>query len=212
MIAFHGAALAVGGGWMAFGLVFYVVYRKLVERTSLTKRVTVPELSLKKRQIEAAEFSTILVPVFGTALDDDIIATAGRLADTQVEEHEHKPRLDVIYVAELPLTVPIEAPLPEAVREKADRALARANEIGDEYENVEVGTAFVRARSIGAGIVERGAPEECGGDRDGRRAADPGAGRRDPRRHRRGAPERGREGHRVRAQEGSVPCASHRTA
>ncbi len=153
VIAFHGAALAVGGGWMAFGLVFYVVYRKLVERTSLTNRVTVPELSLKKRQIEAAEFSTILVPVFGTALDDDIIATAGRLADTQVEEHEHKPRLDVIYVAELPLTVPIEAPLPEAVREKADRALARANEIGDEYENVEVGTAFVRARSIGAGIV-----------------------------------------------------------
>ena len=153
VIVFHGAALAVGGGWMAFGLVFYVVYRKLVQRTSLTKRVTVPELSLQKRQIEAAEFSTILVPVFGTALDDDIIATAGRLADTQVEEGEHKPRLDVIYVAALPLTVPIEAPLPEAVREKADRALARANEIGDEYENVEVGTAFVRARSIGAGIV-----------------------------------------------------------
>jgi APA family basic amino acid/polyamine antiporter len=25
--------------------------------------------------------------------------------------------------------------------------------VGDEYENVEVGTAFVRARSVGAGIV-----------------------------------------------------------
>ncbi|MDP9188153.1 MAG: universal stress protein [Actinomycetota bacterium] len=153
VIAFHGGALAVGGGWMLFGLVFYVIYRKLVEGTSLTARVTVPELSLKKHRIEAAEFSTILVPVFGTKLDDDIIATAGRLADAEISGHEHAPRLDVIYVAAVPLTVPIEAPLPEKVRERGDRALARANEIGEEYERVEVGTAFVRARSVGAGIV-----------------------------------------------------------
>ena len=153
VFAFHGSAVVVGGGWMAFGLVFYLVYRKLVEGTSLTKRVTVPEYSLKRRELEAAEFSRMLVPVFGTALDDDIVATAGRLADSQVTEDEHPPRMDVVYIAELPLTVPIDAPLPEEVRERADRALARADEIGDEYDNVEVGTAFVRARSIGAGIV-----------------------------------------------------------
>ncbi len=152
VIAFHGEALIVGGGWMAFGLVFYVVYRRFVERTSLTQRVTVPELALKKQRPDA-EFSTILVPVFGTELDDDIISTAGRLADAEPEKAGHKPRVDVIFVAELPLTVPIDAPLPAAVRERADRALARADEVGAEYQNVEVGTAFVRARSIGAGIV-----------------------------------------------------------
>jgi APA family basic amino acid/polyamine antiporter len=152
VIAFHEEAVYVGGGWMAFGLVSYVVYRRLVEGTSLTRRVTVPEVSLKKQSAEV-EYSTILVPVFGTELDDDIIATAGRLADAEVEEGEHAPRLDVIYVAEVPMTVPIDAPLPQEVREAGDRALARANEIGEEYEKVEVGTAFVRARSVGAGIV-----------------------------------------------------------
>jgi len=153
VIVFHGDALKVGGGWMAFGLLFYVFYRKVVEGVSLTSRVTVPELALKKQQIEVAEFSTILVPVFGTKLDDDIVATAGRLADPEIESHEHNPRLDVIFVAALPLTVPIDAPLPEDVRDRGERALARATEIGDEYENLEVGTAFVRARSVGAGIV-----------------------------------------------------------
>lgn len=152
VIAFHEGAVYVGGGWMAFGLVAYVVYRKGVERTSLLERVTVPEVSLQKQMKEVA-YSNILVPVFGTKLDDDIIATAGRLADASAEEGRERPHLDVIFVAELPLTVPIDAPLPKEIREKADRALARADDVGDEYENVEVGTAFVRARSVGAGIV-----------------------------------------------------------
>ena len=102
---------------MLFGLVTYVVYRKLVEGTSLTERVTVPEMSLKKQAAEI-EYSNILVPVFGTELDDEIIATAGRLADAEVEEGGVKPRIEVIFVAELPLTVPIDAPLPEKVREQ----------------------------------------------------------------------------------------------
>ena len=152
VIAFHEQALYVGGGWMLFGLVTYVVYRKLVEETSLTERVTVPEVSLKKQASEI-EYSNILVPVFGTDLDDEIIATAGRLADAEVKEGKPNPRMDVVFVAELPLTVPIDAPLSKNVRERADRALARADQVGDEYENVEVGTAFVRARSAGAGIV-----------------------------------------------------------
>ncbi len=69
---FHEEAVYVGGGWMAFGLVAYVFYRLVVENTSLTKRVSVPESALKK-QVEAVRYSTILVPVFGTPLDDDIV-------------------------------------------------------------------------------------------------------------------------------------------
>ena len=152
VFAFHQEAVYVGGGWMVFGLVSYVVYRRFVEGTSLTERVSVPETSLKK-QVRDVEYSTILVPVFGTALDDDIVATAGRLADAEIEKGEMAPRMDVIYVADVPLTVPIDAPLPTAVRERADRALARAAEVGEEYENVDVTTAFVRARTTGAGIV-----------------------------------------------------------
>ena len=149
----HRTAVYVGGGWMLFGLVFYVIYRRYVEGTPLTRRVQVPEASLKKQPAEV-EYSTILVPVFGTDLDDDIVSTAGRLADAEVEDEERPPRLDVVYVAEVPLTVPLDAPLPVAVRERAEKALERAREVGDEYENVEVTTNLVRARSMGSGIVQ----------------------------------------------------------
>jgi basic amino acid/polyamine antiporter, APA family len=149
----HGDAVMVGGGWMVFGLVSYVVYRRLVERTTLTKRVTVPEVSLKKQPAEV-EYSSILVPVFGTELDDDIVSTAGRLADAEIEEGDRAPHLDVVYLAELPLTVPLDSPLPRAVRQRGEMALARAAEVGAEYENVEVSTSLVPARSAGAGIVE----------------------------------------------------------
>ena len=211
VIAFHEEALYVGGGWMLFGLVTYVVYRKLVEGTSLTERVTVPEVSLKKQAAEI-EYSNILVPVFGTDLDDDIIATAGRLADAEVEEGEPNPRMDVIFVAELPLTVPIDAPLPKQVRERADRALARADQVGDEYENVEVGTAFVRARSAGAAIVAEARQRGAEVIVMGARAAEPDPGRRDPGRHRCRAAGRDRGGDGVRAEEGAVPRPADRAA
>jgi APA family basic amino acid/polyamine antiporter len=149
----HHTAVYVGGGWMLFGLVFYVIYRRYVEGTPLTRRVQVPEASLKKQPTEV-EYSTILVPVFGTQLDDDIVSTAGRLADAEVEKGTRPPRLEVVYVAELPLTVPLESPLPKELKERAEKALGRAREVGDEYENVEVTTKLVPARSIGAGIIQ----------------------------------------------------------
>ena len=156
----HHTAVWVGGGWMLFGLVFYVIYRRYVEGTPLTRRVQVPEASLKKQPAEV-EYSAILVPVFGTKLDDDIVSTAGRLADASVDEGERPPRLDVVYVAEVPLTVPLDSPLSKDALERGERALERAREIGDEYENVEVTTKLVPARSLGSGIVqearERGA-------------------------------------------------------
>jgi basic amino acid/polyamine antiporter, APA family len=124
-----------------------------VEGTPLTRRVQVPEASLKKQPTDV-EYSTILVPVFGTQLDDDIVSTAGRLADAQVEEGERPPRLDVVYVAELPLTVPLDSPLSPEIQDEGNSALERAREVGDEYENVEVTTSMARARSIGAGIVQ----------------------------------------------------------
>ena len=42
VLLYHDVARLVGGGWMAFGLLFYVVYRKVFEGTTLTRRVSVP--------------------------------------------------------------------------------------------------------------------------------------------------------------------------
>jgi APA family basic amino acid/polyamine antiporter len=153
VLTLHGNARWVGGGWMLFGLVSYVVYRRFVERTSLTKRVSVPEQALRK-QVHEAEYGNILVPVFGTELDDDIVSTAGRFADAADEPGEEAPRLEVIYVMELPLTVPLDAPPPPAQLKRANAALERAREVAEEYATVEVHTELVPARSVGAGIVE----------------------------------------------------------
>ena len=138
---------------MVFGLIAYVIYRKFVEGTTLTKRVSVPEQALRK-DVRAVEYGNILVPVFGTKLDDDIVGTAGRLADAADEPGEESPRLDVIYVLDLPLTVPLDAPPPRERLEEAQTALKRAKEVGEEYETVEVQTDMVTARSVGAGIVD----------------------------------------------------------
>lgn len=153
VIVFHEGARYLGGSWMLFGLVSYVIYRRVVERTSLTKRVTVPEEALIKH-LPDVEYGSILVPIFGTKLDDDIVSTAGRLADAQPGSGNGGPRLEVIYVMDLPLTVPLTAPPPKERVEAAQTALQRAKEVGEEYESVEVATDIVSARSVGSGIVE----------------------------------------------------------
>jgi len=156
VLAYHDRARWVGGGWMLFGLLFYVIYRKVFEGTTLTKRVSVTEKALTKQVPEVA-FRNILVPVFGTKLDDDIVATAGRLAAAEQEESgpdEGETRLHLVYVIEVPLALPLDAELPAEVEEEAQRTLKRASEVGEEYEDVRVAGEVVRARDIGAGIVE----------------------------------------------------------
>jgi APA family basic amino acid/polyamine antiporter len=56
-------------------------------------------------------------------------------------------------VFEIPLALPMDAPLPDAQVKRAREALARAKLVGEEYEGVEVATAIVRARRAGEAIV-----------------------------------------------------------
>jgi basic amino acid/polyamine antiporter, APA family len=156
VLAFHDRARWVGGGWMVFGLLFYVVYRKGVEGTSLTRRVSVTERALKK-QVPEISYRSLLVPVFGSALDDDIVSTAGRLAAAEQEDGrdtDDGSHLALVYVVEVPLALPLHAKLPAEQEAEARRALERAREVAEEYEDVEVSTEVLRARKVGAGIVE----------------------------------------------------------
>jgi APA family basic amino acid/polyamine antiporter len=156
VLAYHDTARWVGGGWMAFGLLFYVVYRKVFEGTTLTKRVSVSERALTK-QVPDVAFRRILVPVFGTKLDDDIVATAGRLAAAEQESSDGKgddTRLDLVYVIAVPLSESLDADLSPEREAAGRRALERAREVGEEYEDVAVSAELLRAREVGAGIVE----------------------------------------------------------
>ncbi len=153
VLVYHDEARWVGGGWMLFGLVGYVIYRKGFEGTTLTKRVEVPAQALEKHAVEV-EYEDILVPIFGTHLDDDIVGTAGRLA-AAVEKVGGRPsRLRIVFVIELPLTVPLSSPPTTEMQERANTALARAQQVAEEYDTVDVQTAALRARSVGGGIIQ----------------------------------------------------------
>lgn len=155
VLAYHERARWVGGGWMLFGLVGYVIYRRFVEGTSLTERVSVTEQALTKT-VPELEYRTILVPVFGTKLDDEIVGTAGRLAAESEgsDAQEGRPRVDLVYVVEVPMTLPLDATLPGEKMEQANQTIGRALEVGLEYPSVDITSRVVRARSVGAGIVE----------------------------------------------------------
>ena len=150
VVAFHEGARVIGGIWMASGVLLYVVYRRS-QGKSLTQRFTIPPEALQER--EDAEYGSILVPVFGEPLDDDIIGTAGRLAADRADEGDGGAVLEALYVFEIPMSLPIDARVPEDRVQEAKRVLARAKDVGEEYEGVEVATAMVRGRTVGQAIV-----------------------------------------------------------
>jgi APA family basic amino acid/polyamine antiporter len=153
VLLFHLEASLVGGGWMLGGLALYLVYR-VSEGKPVFRRVTIPEQALRTEAPEV-EFGSILVPIFGRSLDDDIVQTAGRLAAEDVDdEAEGGAVIEALWVFEVPMSLPIDAALPEERLKQARAALARAKAVGEEYEGVEVATATVRARRAGEAIVD----------------------------------------------------------
>ena len=152
VLALHGDARWVGIGWMAFGMALYVGHR-VANRTPLAARVTVPQEALSREHVEA-EYGSILVPITGTPIDDDIMQTAGRLAAEEDIEHLGASTIEAIWVFEVPMALPIDARLPDAQLQQAREALKRAKAVGEEYEGVEVATATVRARRTGQAIVD----------------------------------------------------------
>lgn len=155
VIATHPAARYVGSGWVIAGIVFYVVYR-LSQGKPLLRRVTVPEDALHGERTRV-EYGTILVPLTGTQIDDDMMQTAGRLAaDTgdRREQPDEPTTIEAIWIHEIPVALPIDAPVGDEGLKRARAALLRAKAVGEEYNGVEVATATVRGRRAGAVIVE----------------------------------------------------------
>jgi basic amino acid/polyamine antiporter, APA family len=155
VIVLHSGARYVGLGWMGGGLLLYVVYRT-TQGKSLTKRVLVPEKALRREATREMEYGSILVPLFGTPLDDDIIQTAGRLAGHEHDDFdsEEGATIEALWIFEVPMALPLDARLPEVQLQRAREALRRAKAVGEEYEGVEVATATVRARRTGQAIVD----------------------------------------------------------
>jgi APA family basic amino acid/polyamine antiporter len=154
VIVTHDEARWVGLVWMALGIALYVVYRT-TEGKPLLRRVTIPAGALRSREREQAQYGSILVPLLGTPLDDDIVQTAGRLAgEERSDEGERGAVIEALWVFQIPMSLPLDAALPEPQLQEARRALSRAKAVGEEYEGVEVATATVRSRRAGQAIVD----------------------------------------------------------
>ncbi len=151
----HEPARYVGLGWMALGVTLYVVYRR-ADETSLLRRVTVPARVLRAEQQPERDYGSVLVPLFGTDLDDDIVQTAALLvAGEQTDEAAiDSATIEALWVFVIPMSLPLDASLPDAQIKHARQVLARAKAVGEEYTGVHVATATVRTRRAGFAIVD----------------------------------------------------------
>ncbi|MFA4929974.1 MAG: amino acid permease [Patulibacter sp.] len=157
----HPAARVVGFGWLIFGLVAYVSYRRYYD-LPVRGRITVPEQALRG-EASTRQYGSILVPLLGSGLDDDLIQTAGRLAggDDETDPEEGYAVIEAVWVHVLPMALPIDGPISQTRRDEARTALARARAVGEEYDGVRVATSAVRARSVGSAIVQEAHRRGC---------------------------------------------------
>jgi APA family basic amino acid/polyamine antiporter len=151
----HPEARYVGLGWMAVGIALYVIYRR-ADETSLLRRVTVSPSVLRAEPPVERDYGSILVPLFGTDLDDDIVQTAALLVSSvQTDEAALDPAtIEAVWMFVIPMSLPLDASLPEAQIKHARQVLARAKAVGEEYSGVQVATATVRTRRAGYAIVD----------------------------------------------------------
>jgi basic amino acid/polyamine antiporter, APA family len=155
VIVLHEPARYVGLGWLLVGLTMYVVYRR-ADEAPLLRRVTVPASALRPDTAREREYGSILVPLFGTDIDDDIVQTAALLVAGEPTDEAaiDAATIEALWFFVIPMALPLDASLPEAQLRHARQVLARAKAIGEEYTGVEVATATVRTRRAGFAIVE----------------------------------------------------------
>jgi basic amino acid/polyamine antiporter, APA family len=142
-IALNKTTAVVGVGWLLVGMVVYVIYRR-TQHLPLTETVLAPQPALGPA-VEV-EYRSILMPISSDRVDDEMMATALRLAA------ESGTSLVVMYPIEVPLAKPLSAPM-DAQTTEAEAQLREAAALGRQY-GVDVITRIVRTRSIGQAIVD----------------------------------------------------------
>ncbi len=115
---------------MAAGIALYVIYRRADEAPLRRARDGPPQV-LRAEQPRERDFGSILVPLFGAELDDDIVQTAALLVvrrtadEAAIDAATIEARVDL----RVPMSLPLDARLPEAQLKHAAPG-ARAREGG----------------------------------------------------------------------------------
>ncbi len=143
VVATHPMGRLIGFVWMGLGLVMYVVYRK-AKGYSLTK--TVEKVVVPVTMQEDIDYDQILVPIVGSRISDEMMVLACQLAT------EKQSSIDALYVIEVPIHLPLDAPLEEE-RLRAERAMKAARVIASQFK-VKLTPVIVTARNTGRAIVQ----------------------------------------------------------
>ena len=141
----HDAARIAGPIWLVAGAAIYTYVRKS-RGERLTARVRAPIADIVPSR--EGEYGQILVPVKLGPIGEEVFATALRLAE------EMNATITAVHVVVVPLDAPLDAPLFDE-EERAAASLAEARVLAAEH-GVEVEGVIVRARAIGAAVVEEG--------------------------------------------------------
>ena len=139
----HPGARYAGPAWLLAGLVVFVAVRRS-HGEGLTERVVAPDEQVFS---SVPHFRRILVPMKLGIIGEEMAATAVKLAA------EHGAAVEALYVIEVPLDRPIDAPMEEP-ETRAAASLAEATLLGQDL-GVHVEGTTLRARSIGQAIVAR---------------------------------------------------------
>jgi basic amino acid/polyamine antiporter, APA family len=131
-----------GLGWLIGGFVVYVVYRRRLG-IPLAETVRAPVMY---GVAAALEFRSILVPIAAGYASDEAMDFACRLAA------ERRASIVALTAIEVPLEQPLDAELPDEVRE-ANEQLDEARAIGDSYGVTVIGR-IARTRNVGRAIVD----------------------------------------------------------
>jgi len=144
MVATHPAGRIVGFAWMAGGLSLYVLHRRSAGHPLLRQP---QETRLPSTALVDVDYERILVPVVGTRLSDEMMVLGCQLAA------EKGATIDAVYVVEVPMQLPLDAPLTQE-RLRGQQVLDAAMAVAREF-SVEAWPHLVMARQSGRAIVDK---------------------------------------------------------
>ena len=143
VVVLHLEARTVGIGWMAVGLVAFVVYRRR-QGLSLTEhaRIERPE---RPPDFKELAYASALVPIFGADVDAEAMRSAAKLVGENAA-------VEALYVLRVPQQLSLGAGM--EAEERTGREVLATARLRGRRAGLTVRTSLIRTRSPGAAIVE----------------------------------------------------------
>jgi APA family basic amino acid/polyamine antiporter len=143
VIVLHVEARTVGVGWMLFGLVGYVVYRRS-QGLDLTSHHKIARRQRPPFFVEL-EYRSAIVPIFGTDVDASALRTAAKLVGEGAA-------VEAVYVLRVPSQLSLDAGLER--EEQVGLGVLESAKLAGRKSGVKVQTRLIRTRNPGHALVE----------------------------------------------------------